>query len=283
MKSKISIFLVTFLLNVPLNAQILHKKISIESNFLKRNVSISLFLPQNYAEFRDLPTLLLNDGQDFEQLKLQESLAIFNKKQEKPLAIVAVWANERRIYEYGTTHIADYKNRGNLATDYFNFVLKELIPKLNSEFNLFTKEETNFAGGFSLGGLSAFDMMWESPTLFKKVGVFSGSFWWRDKAYEDGYTDDNDRIMHNKIRAKKAVTIDNKFWLQCGTKDEESDRNNNGIIDSIEDTLDIIKELANVGIDKEKAIKYVEIEGGEHNFDTWSRVFPQFLEWLYLE
>ena len=34
-----------------------------------------------------------------------------------------------------------------------------------------------------------------------------------------------------------------KFWLEAGTKDEAADRNNNGIIDAIDDTLDLITAL----------------------------------------
>jgi predicted alpha/beta superfamily hydrolase len=123
------------------------------------------------------------------------------------------------------------------------------------------------------------DIVWENPHLFSKVGVFSGSFWWRDKSYEEGYTDDLDRIMHKKIRNSNYKS-GLKFWLECGTADETADRNNNGIIDSIEDTLDIITELKTKGY-TENDIEYVEIEGGEHNFNTWKNAFPDFLEWVF--
>ena len=89
------------------------------------------------------------------------------------------------------------------------------------------------------------DIAWNNPQLFDKVGVFSGSFWWRSKELGKGYTD-NDRIMHNIIR-NTAAKPDLKFWLQTGTKDETADRNKNGIIDSIDDTVDLIKELESKG------------------------------------
>jgi S-formylglutathione hydrolase FrmB len=85
--------------------------------------------------------------------------------------------------------------------------------------------------------------------------------------------------MHNKIRNcnyKSGL----KFWLECGTADETADRNNNGIIDSIEDTLDLIAELKTKGY-TENDLKYVEIDGGEHNFHTWKNAFPDFLEWVF--
>ena len=52
--------------------------------------------------------------------------------------------------------------------------------------------------------------------------------------------------MHQQIRnGQFAPWL--KFFLQCGNLDEIKDRNHNGIIDSIEDTLDLVKELENKG------------------------------------
>jgi len=38
-----------------------------------------------------------------------------------------------------------------------------------------------------------------------------------------------------------------KFFFECGTADETEDRNGNGIIDSIDDTKDLISALINKG------------------------------------
>ena len=94
--------------------------------------------------------------------------------------------------------------------------------------------------------------------MFKKVGVFSGTLWWRSKLFKDDAPDD-DRIIHDTFAiSEKRKGL--KFWLQTGTNDETSDRNNNGIIDAIDDTLDLIKILKELGY-KSKDIKYVEVEG----------------------
>lgn len=53
--------------------------------------------------------------------------------------------------------------------------------------------------GFSLGGLSALDLVWNHANEFSKVGIFSASLWWRRKSYEDGYDDEKDRLMHLQI------------------------------------------------------------------------------------
>ena len=133
--------------------------------------------------------------------------------------------------------------------------------------------------GFSLGGLSAMDIAWNNPQLFDKTGVFSGSFWWRSKELGKGYTD-ADRIMHKTIRetaGKPAL----KFWLQTGTKDETADRNKNGIIDSIDDTVDLIKELEAKGYNRPGDIQYLEMVGGTHSTATWAYAMPKFLLWAF--
>ena len=72
-----------------------------------------------------------------------------------------------------------------------------------------------------------------------------------------------------------------KFWLEAGTADETEDRNNNGIIDAIDDTMDLIKILEEKGYRQDEDICYEEVEGGEHNYDTWSKVLPKFLQWAF--
>jgi hypothetical protein len=57
------------------------------------------------------------------------------------------------------------------------------------------------------------------------------------------------------------------------------DRNNNGIIDSIDDTLALIDELAAKGYNKTEDISYYELADGRHDVPTWAKAFPVFLEW----
>ena len=106
--------------------------------------------------------------------------------------------------------------------------------------------KTGFAG-FSLGGLSAMDIVWNHSGLFNRAGIFSGSFWWRSLDQLDPAYDDNlHRIMHQQVRNGNYIP-GMKFFFQCGNNDETRDRNKNGIIDSIDDTLDLVKELEKKG------------------------------------
>lgn len=257
------------------------KQSKLFSKNLNREVFYDIILPPNYNLISEkYKVLLMNDGQDIAELGIEQTLNNLYKKHEiLPFVFVGIYTNENRIREYGTASIADYKNRGNLAKKYNDFIVDELLLEIVTNYNVSSLNTENYFCGFSLGGLSAIDIVWANPEKFSKVGVFSGSFWWRKKAYDDGYDDHNDRIMHVLIRNGK-FNSGQQFWFECGTNDEKEDRNNNGIIDSIDDTLDLIKELEDKGYKQGKDIKYEEILNGEHNQKTWKEVMPLFLKWL---
>ena len=58
-----------------------------------------------------------------------------------------------------------------------------------------------------------------------------------------------------------------------------ADRNNNGIIDSIDDTISLINELIKKGYHPETDIRYMELKDGSHDVPTWALAFPEFLKW----
>ena len=254
-------------------------KITIDSDALKRGVTITLLLPEEGEISEPVNLLLLNDGQEADNLKIKESLEnLYNIGAIKPVLVAAIHAGDDRVQEYGTAGIPDFKQRGSKAAAYTKFIVTELLPAIKKETGITDFNSTAFSG-FSLGGLSAMDITWRYPELFDKVGVFSGSFWWRSKELGKGYTD-NDRIMHSIIRNTTGKP-DLKIWLQTGTRDETADRNKNGIIDSIDDTIDLIKELENKGYTRPADIQYLEMVGGAHNVETWAEAMPKFLVWAF--
>ncbi len=258
-------------------------QLTLHSQHLKRDVLIDVYLPPHYFLDDDVkyPTLYFNDGQDMEAVNLinvLEDLYVWEAMQK--VVVVAIHAGNR-MKEYGTASVADYKNRGNKAAAYTDFMLKELLPFIQMRGKCSVHSRDTAIAGFSLGGLSAMDIAWHHPQVFNKVGVFSGSFWWHENDLPD-LEIDNDRIMHRLVRgAQKWGAL--KMWFQAATEDETSDRNNNGIIDAIDDTLDLIAALEEKGFKKEVDIRYVEVEGGKHHPKTWGTVLSDFLTWTFPE
>ena len=250
------------------------------SAHLQREVELSILLPPGPASPIPLPVLYLNDGQDLERLHLQATLdTLYASAVLRPFVLVAPHANAQRVQEYGTAGHPDFNGRGSLAGAYTEFVLKEVLPFAQTKYHVSADPNLAVMAGFSLGGLSAVDMVWHHPEAFARAGAFSGSFWWRQRAVGAGYTP-ADRIMHGLVRARRAHPS-HGFWLQSGTLDERNDRNENGVIDSIEDCLDLMEELICSGLAPQHALRYVQVEGGHHHPDTWGRVMPDFLRWAF--
>jgi len=248
------------------------------SKYLKREVKVDCYLPVNVAMPADMSLLLINDGQDLVTMQFEKILdALYEQKAISPIFCVGMHCSADRKNEYGTAKILDYKGRGAKAELYMQFVMEELIPFIRETYHVPSFKEKSFAG-FSLGALSAIDIVWNNPADFSKAGAFSGSFWWRDKAQEDeDFDEEKNRIMHRQVREGSHYPW-LKFFFEVGTQDETADRNNNGIIDAIDDTISLIDELKEKGyVDND--IRYLELQDGRHDVPTWARAFPDFLKW----
>ncbi len=251
----------------------------LSSVFLKRDVKVDLYSPSADVHPENLSLLLINDGQDLVTMQFENILnRLYTAETIAPLLCVGIHCGTDRKNEYGTAKILEYKGRGAKAALYTRFIFEELLPFIRKTLNVESFKEKSFAG-FSLGGLSALDIVWNHPHEFRYAGIFSGSLWWRDKDQASaGFNETTDRIMHRQIREGQFAPW-LKFFFEVGTLDETADRNNNGVIDSIDDAVALIDELQNKGYNKADAIKYVELKDGKHDVATWAKAFPKFLEW----
>lgn len=254
----------------------------VHSKLLGRDTIVDIYVPQAFEKANTpYPLLILNDGQDGKAIELKECLEDLSKSNSiREIIVVAVHAGDR-LQEYGVAAQKDYKGRGSKAKEYTRFIMTELVPYIHYRYPVSESKTNHAIAGFSMGGLSAVDIAWNNADYFGKAGAFSGSFWWRKRDTKSMfYTDKRDRLMHLQIRRGKFKP-GLKFWFQTGTLDEFSDRNENGTIDSIDDTLDLIAELTKKGYRPFQDIQYYEIEGGKHNLETWRQALPEFLKWAF--
>lgn len=237
-----------------------------------------VYLPPGYHLDGHLryPVLYINDGQDRAALGLRESLARLSAAGRiEPIIVVAVPTNENRLHEYGTSVAMNRLGLGLLAKEYAFFIVEELMPLIEKTFRA---NQVACLLGASLGGLSAFDVAWNYPGRFAAVGVMSGSFWWR-AADDEEHIDAGRRIAHSMARGSTAPPAF-RLWFQAGSRDEVCDRDGDGVIDAIQDTLELRDALLAAGCQSDQ-ITYTEIEGGRHDYETWSRVLPEFLTWAF--
>lgn len=249
----------------------------VHSEYLERDVTINIYLPSKIHYLDQVSILLFNDGQDLIKMRFDELFSdLLTNGSIEPIVCVGIHCGPERKMEYGTAYSADFNGRGAKAGLYSKFIFDELLPFIRKKYNAPSFKDKSFAG-FSLGALSALDIAWNNASEFRKIGLFSPSLWWRRKGYEDGYDDEQDRLMHLQIRKGKFHPW-LQFFIECGELDETADRNNNGIIDSIDDALDLIVALKAKGY-TENHIQYLQVENGKHDIETWEKIMPQFLQW----
>ena len=252
----------------------------IYSRHLQRHVKLSIISTPMPSDKSEMNLLLMNDGQDMEKLRVKDILdSLYRKKLIQPLLIVGIHADDR-MQEYGVADYPDYKNNGSKAAKYAMFIDDELYPYVKKK-TVLRKFNSVVMAGCSLGGLSAFDIAWDHADKIDKVGVFSGSFWWRDKdAAAIDYSDDKDRIIINKIRSsRKKPHL--KYWFYAGGKEENADRDKDSIIDVVDDTRDLIELIKNKNVSSPDDIVYTEDVNGMHDYISWSHWFASFLVWAF--
>ncbi len=250
------------------------------SRYLQRKVKLTILHTPSPKDRAQYNLLILNDGQDMEKLRVKETMdSLYKKGKLQPLVIIGVDAGDR-MKEFGVADKPDYLGRGNKASFYDAFINDELYPYAKKQTGV-RKFNSVAISGCSLGGLSAFDIAWNHPDKISKVGVFSGSFWWRDKASEDSsYSDETNRIMYSKLKAsRKKPGL--QYWFYAGGAEEKSDRDKDSIIDVIDDTKDIITLLQKRNVVSADGIEYKELKNGQHDYTSWSMVFPDFLVWAF--
>ena len=258
-------------------AKIKENEDTVYSRHLQKHIKLTIYSTPVPDDKNSFNLILLNDGQDMQQLRVRAVLdSLYKEKRIQPVVVVGIHTDDR-LQELGVSGMPDYKNNGADAAKYAEFV--------NDELYFFIKKKTGVRkfnsitiAGCSLGALSALDIAWDHADRIDRVGMFSGSFWYRDKDTTDAnYSDEKDRLIINKIRSsKKRPKL--QYWFYVGDGEETADRDKDGITDVVDDTRDLIDLLkAKTGAPDE--INFVEIKEGTHDYSSWSHAFPQFLIW----
>lgn len=239
--------------------------------------TVELWLPPGFEPGRPAPLLLMLDGQTASQWRLREALELLAAEGRSAPVVAAVPASRARLDEYGTAGVSDFAGRGRLAKLFQDYLVYEVLPAAREHCGLAPDRARTGIFGASMGGLCAFDTAWRHPEVFGVAGMFSGSFWWRADDSSPA-AQQASRIVHRRVRETKTRPP-LRLWFQAGTRDETSERDRNGVIDAIQDTRELMGELATRGFREGGDMVYREVEGGEHHEPTWAGVLPEFLRW----
>jgi enterochelin esterase-like enzyme len=166
-------------------------KEEVASKFLNAARTIRIYLPASYHQESDrrYPVLYVHDGQNvfisagtnicfgwgnWELDKTVDELSRSNKMQE--VILVGIDNSPARYAEYCGRHHSAETNANTDFENYTSFLIRELKPRIDSEFR--TRREPADTGtmGSSMGGICSVILAWEHPEVFGNAASLSGAF-----------------------------------------------------------------------------------------------------------
>src|ERR1035437_2804047 len=153
------------------------KKDSLQSDVLKQNRKISIFLPDGYdAKNARFPVLYVldADGRDQHTVPTARFLFVNNKM---PKAIVVGVFNVDRNHDF-LPDSSQAASTGGGADNFVQFFKKELIPYINKNFKT---EPFNVLIGHSYGGVFVMHALLNDPDLFDAYIAIDPSFWYKNQ------------------------------------------------------------------------------------------------------
>lgn len=155
-----------------------------------RNVEI--MLPPGYDPELKYDVLYMHDGQNvFDPFTAyagvdwgvdEQVVKLQNENKIRPVIVVVSWCTEKRFFEYmpnkPVQDIKALKNSGKLNEDllsdnYLKFIINELKPFVDKNFNTYQTPDHTFIMGSSMGGLISCYAICEYPEVFGGAACLS--------------------------------------------------------------------------------------------------------------
>jgi len=153
------------------------KQDSIQSDVLKQNRKLSIYLPDGYdAKDAKFPVLYVldADGRDQHTVPTARFLFVNNKM---PRAIVVGVFNIDRNHDF-LPDSSQSASTGGGADNFVHFFKQELIPYINKNYKT---ESFNVLIGHSYGGVFVMHALLNDPDLFDAYIAIDPSFWYKNQ------------------------------------------------------------------------------------------------------
>ncbi|MEO8998579.1 MAG: alpha/beta hydrolase-fold protein [Rhodanobacter sp.] len=279
--------------------------------FAPEKINVEVYLPPDYGRTnRRYPVLYANDGQDMAAVGLQSTLArLYREQVIEPVIVVAINMLTDRASGYGLSDRATSRSLvggspigpiGTRAQDYSAWVATALVPYVDAHYRTRKSARERTMLGWSLGALNAFNLGWQYPDVFGRIGAFSPSFWLAaDRT--SATTVQHTRLAQAMVdRAGKRVGL--KMWFAVGTAEETKDRDGDGINDTVDDAQNLLEGYRGADGFQARGLKQLgysinmddakhpsrhadaslfQLQGGVHNQASWAKMLPPFLLWAY--
>ena len=179
MKTRFMILIALMFIFVNVSAQDGYtvKQDSLQSDVLKQNRKISIFLPEGYdAKDARYPVLYVLDADGRDQHTVPTARFLFVNNKMPKVIVVGVF-NIDRNHDF-LPDSSKAASTGGGADNFVQFFKKELIPYINNNFKT---EPFNVLIGHSYGGVFVMQALLNDPDLFDAYIAIDPSFWYKNQ------------------------------------------------------------------------------------------------------
>lgn len=186
------------------------EKLNLYSNVLKKQMGLTIYIPQHHNNENHLPVLYFLHGRSgseniiFELDILKTVDTLVSQNVIKPIIIVCPrLENSRGINS--------------------SLITKEIIPFIDSNYKTLNNKKGRFIGGASAGGYAALNYGLRYPDLFSKIGGHMPALELQLDQEDIPYFNTIDIWKKNNplyIAKECAISLDWQIYLDAGNKDE---------------------------------------------------------------
>lgn len=220
------------------------------------------------------PVLYLNDGQNlFEATTAfggvhwqagETAERLIRDGEIPPLILVGIDnTGTRRMREYIPYRSLDPRILAPLGKRYPEFLLREVIPLVGTNYPVATSPELVGLGGSSLGGLIALYTQFAAPGIFGKLLIESPSLF----------------VAKRKVLAESRRFHDWPFRIYLGIGSRESGDAQKDVR-YLSDFRELETILRQAGLNEHRLRANIE-DGANHSEASWARRFPEALRFLF--
>jgi predicted alpha/beta superfamily hydrolase len=239
---------------------------------------LRIWLPPEYDAAknatRHYPVLYLNDGQNlFEpstafagvEWQADETTDRLIREGAVPPMIIVGMDNtgrdrHREYMPHRSMHPMTLRVQGR---HYPDFLMKEVMPFVASNYRVAAGPENTGLGGSSLGALIALYTAIARPGVIGRLLLESPSLW------------ASNRQMIKESRLARIWP--ERIFLAAGTAEAGSPERNRTVVDDVRELAAIMQRA----VLSERRLRLVIAEGAEHNEAAWAARFPEALQFLF--
>ncbi|MCS4486637.1 alpha/beta hydrolase-fold protein [Staphylococcus americanisciuri] len=231
-------------------------KTQFTSQHLERDVTLSIYLPEDYSVFDNAKIIFCFDGRDF--LRFGQIHRVYERLRQQGEVTRAIFVGFH--YESVTKRRIEFHPQGEKAAATVQAVVQEILPWVEKTFATSDVAEGRILLGDSLAGSIALLTAFSYPRIVNQVGVLSP------------HSDDVVEQLFQRCQFQEMLNIwhvigkeECDFQLPTSGKRADFLTPNRALHDKIQATGG--------------QYFYEELDGG-HNWKTWRTVLPQLLKYF---